>query len=78
VTFLFWVNDLWLDPGMNDVSAASELLRPSDARVMGCYPVSSRLNHVGNDDGGCCKLVELARIQNRLFLLRRCEAIRNF
>jgi putative SOS response-associated peptidase YedK len=25
--------DLWLDPGMRDVSAASELLKPHDARV---------------------------------------------
>jgi putative SOS response-associated peptidase YedK len=34
--------DLWLDPGMKDVSAASELLKPYDSRPMRCYPVSSR------------------------------------
>jgi hypothetical protein len=28
--------DLWLDPGMNDVAAASELLRLFDARLMRC------------------------------------------
>ena len=28
--------DLWLDPGMRDVSAASELLKPYDAGVMRC------------------------------------------
>ena len=33
--------DLWLDPGMMDVAAASELLKPCDARLMRCYPVST-------------------------------------
>jgi hypothetical protein len=37
--------DLWLDPGMNDVAAASDLLKPCDARLMRCYPVSTRINH---------------------------------
>lgn len=60
--------DLWLDPGMRGVRAASELLKPYDARLMRCYPVSSRINHVTNDDGACSTPVELAQIQNRLFL----------
>jgi putative SOS response-associated peptidase YedK len=34
--------DLWLDPGMRDPGAASDLLRPCDARLMRCYPVSPR------------------------------------
>src|SRR2546427_4224203 len=29
--------DLWLDPGVKNVSAASELLKPYDARLMQCY-----------------------------------------
>jgi putative SOS response-associated peptidase YedK len=29
--------DLWLDPGMRDVGAASELLKPYDARLMRCF-----------------------------------------
>ena len=37
--------DLWLDPGMRNVDAVSELLKPFDARQMS-YPVSSRINHV--------------------------------
>ena len=45
--------DLWLDPGMKDVSAVSELLKPYDARLMRCYPVSTRVNHVANDDEEC-------------------------
>jgi putative SOS response-associated peptidase YedK len=59
--------DLWPDPGMNDGGAVSELLKPSDARMMRCYPVSTRVNHVANDDGGCSRPVELADTQNRLF-----------
>jgi putative SOS response-associated peptidase YedK len=59
--------DLWLDPGMKDVTAASDLLKPFDARLMRCYPVSSRLNHVSNDGEECAEPVELAQIQARLF-----------
>ena len=59
--------DLWLDPGMRDVSAASELLKPYDAGVMRCYPISTRINSVVNDDEECSRCVELADTQNRLF-----------
>ena len=62
------VFDLWLDPGMRDLSAASELLKPCDAQQMRCYPISTRINHVANDDEECSAPVELAQIQNRLFL----------
>jgi putative SOS response-associated peptidase YedK len=34
--------DLWLDPGMHDVRAVSDMLKPFNARLMRCYPVSSR------------------------------------
>ncbi len=51
--------DLWLDPGMTDTTAISDLLRPLDARHMQCYPVSSRLNQVQNDDPDCGQRVEL-------------------
>jgi putative SOS response-associated peptidase YedK len=54
-------------PGMKDVAAASELLKPYDARLMRCYPVRTRINHVANDDEACSAPVELAQIQNRLF-----------
>ena len=37
--------DLWLDPGMGDVTAASELLKPYDARLMWCYVVRSIASH---------------------------------
>jgi putative SOS response-associated peptidase YedK len=61
--------DLWLDPGMTNVAAASDLLKPCDARLMRCFPVSTRVNHVANDDQECSAPVELRpEIQNRLFL----------
>jgi len=60
--------DLWLDPGMKDVTAVSDLLKPCDDKRMRCYPVSTRINHVVNDDAECSAPVELAQIQNRLFL----------
>jgi putative SOS response-associated peptidase YedK len=59
--------DLWLDPGMKDVSAASELLKSYDARLMRCFPVSTRINHVGNDDEQSSAPVELVQVQDRLF-----------
>ncbi len=60
--------DLWLDPGMKNADALSEMLKPFDARMMRCYPVSSRVNHVENDDAECAKSVELeASPQGKLF-----------
>jgi putative SOS response-associated peptidase YedK len=51
--------DLWLDPGMTDVKAASEMLKPYDARAMRSYPVSARVNHVVNDDATCSMPIEI-------------------
>jgi putative SOS response-associated peptidase YedK len=59
--------DLWLDPGMTDVRVVSELLKPYDANAMRSYPVSTRLNHVANDDKECSRAVEIGEPQNRLF-----------
>jgi hypothetical protein len=52
---------------MKDVAAASEPLSPFNARLMGCYPVSTRINHVANDDEECAESVEIAGVQDRLF-----------
>jgi putative SOS response-associated peptidase YedK len=60
--------DLWLDPGMNDLKIISELLRPYDAKSMRSYPVSTRINHVANDDEECSQPVQIAETQNRLFI----------
>jgi putative SOS response-associated peptidase YedK len=59
--------DLWLAPGMQNVAAISELLKPYDASRMQLYPVSSRVNHVTNDDEECSRRVEITEAQNRLF-----------
>lgn len=59
--------DLWLDPGMTDVQVVSELLKPYDARSMRSYPVSTRVNHVGNDDEESSRPVEIGEAQVRLF-----------
>ena len=54
---------------IRDVSVASEMLKPYEARAMQCYPVSTRINHVGNDDPECSAPVELIEVQDRLFSL---------
>jgi len=52
---------------MTNVDAASDLLKPYDARMMRCFPVSGRINHVANDDEECSRPVELDEAQSRLF-----------
>ena len=60
-------NDLWLDPGMNNVEVLSELLKPYDANRMRAYPVSTRINHVANDDSEC-SAPQPTQTQSQLFL----------
>jgi len=62
--------DLWLDPGMQNVPTISELLKPFDSSLMRCYPVSTRVNSVANDDDQCSRPVEIAHNQNSLFNLQ--------
>jgi putative SOS response-associated peptidase YedK len=59
--------DLWLDPGMQNVEAISALLKPCDARRMRCYPVSTRINSVANDDEESSRPVEIGESQVSLF-----------
>jgi putative SOS response-associated peptidase YedK len=60
--------DLWLDPGLTNVAAVSEMLKPYDSRLPRCYPVSARIDHAANDDAECGKPVELeSPPQGRLF-----------
>jgi len=59
--------NMWLDPGMNDLTVLSDLLRPYDAQFMRSYPVSSRINNVANDDSGCSVPVQLSQNQHHLF-----------
>jgi putative SOS response-associated peptidase YedK len=60
--------DLWLDPRMTNTGAACELLKPYGARLMRCYPISTRINHVANDDEECSSRLEMGEGQNRLFV----------
>jgi putative SOS response-associated peptidase YedK len=53
---------------MRDVAAASDLLKPYGARLMRCYPISTRINHVANDDEECSRPAEVVQLQNRLFV----------
>ncbi len=39
-----------------------KLLKPYDGRLMRCYPVSTRINHVAHDDAECSAPVERQRI----------------
>jgi putative SOS response-associated peptidase YedK len=59
--------DLWLDPGMSNVQVVCEMLKPYDAHAMRTYPVSTRINHVENDDEDCSRRVEITEDQNPLF-----------
>jgi putative SOS response-associated peptidase YedK len=52
---------------MTNTQVITELLKPHDAQSMRCYPVSTRVNIVGNDDEECSRPVEVANKQNRLF-----------
>jgi len=59
--------DLWLDPGMQNVATISELLKPYDARLMRCYPISARVSHVANDDEECSRPIQPVQAHNSLF-----------
>lgn len=59
--------DLWLDPGMKDTKGISQMLKPYDAIAMRSHPVSSRVNHVQNDDEACAAPFELSEAQPGLF-----------
>src|SRR5947209_4043845 len=49
---------------MSAVSAPSDLLKPYDARLMRCYPISTLSNHLGNDHEECTLHVEPLETQN--------------
>jgi putative SOS response-associated peptidase YedK len=58
---------VWLDPGRQNVSEVCALLKPYDPSQMRCYPVSTRINHVANDDEACSQHVRLAERPYPLF-----------
>jgi putative SOS response-associated peptidase YedK len=59
--------DLWLDPGMTNVDAISDLLKPY-LGPMRSFPVSSHVNRVQNDDPKCAAPITLeSSPQSQLF-----------
>jgi putative SOS response-associated peptidase YedK len=60
--------ELWLDPGMQNMRVASDMLKPYDARMMRCYPVSGRVNSVANDDADCSRPTQATLVQTQTTL----------
>ncbi|HJQ27659.1 MAG TPA: SOS response-associated peptidase [Blastocatellia bacterium] len=50
------IEDLWLDPTVQDVEVLLNLLTPYPAAEMEAYPVSKRVNSPGNNSPECIKL----------------------
>jgi putative SOS response-associated peptidase YedK len=63
-------DDAWLDPGMTNVEALSDLLKPFDAGLMRSHAVSSRVNQVQNDDPECARPVEPESVSKGAVVLR--------
>ena len=61
--------DLWLDPGLTDLAAVGELVKPFEASRMRMYPVSARVNSVKNDDAACAEEMDATPPQGQLGLL---------
>jgi putative SOS response-associated peptidase YedK len=59
--------DLWLDPGIGDVTRVADCLKPFEARLMKKCPVSARVNRAENDDEECVHEVSLAGVPQNLF-----------
>jgi len=59
--------DQWLDPAMANVEVVTELLKPYDSQKMRRFAVSTRVNHVVNDDEECSRPLDITEAQNRLF-----------
>jgi putative SOS response-associated peptidase YedK len=57
--------DLWLDPGMTNAEAASDLLKPYDPQLMRSFPVSNKINSVVNDDETCSAPLQVPQKQEQ-------------
>ncbi len=52
---------------MQNVAVIAELLKPYDPDSMRSYPVSTRINHVANDDEECSMPLQFVQDQDSLF-----------
>jgi putative SOS response-associated peptidase YedK len=59
--------DLWLDSTIQNVAVVTALLKPYDPRLMRCFPVSTRINHVANDDEECSRPAKVTETKDSLF-----------
>jgi putative SOS response-associated peptidase YedK len=59
--------DLWLDPGMNDSAALTDILKPFAVEAMRSYPVSSQINSANNDREESGRPIQLSADQAQLF-----------
>jgi putative SOS response-associated peptidase YedK len=59
--------DLWLDPGVTDMTRIADCLKPFDASLMKKYPVSPRVNRPENDDAECAREVPVQETPATLF-----------
>jgi len=55
------------DAGMQPSKGTLEDRLARYRQIKRCYPISTRINRVANDDEECSAPVELAQTQNRLF-----------
>jgi putative SOS response-associated peptidase YedK len=59
--------ELWLDPGMTDVTLVADCCKPFDPRLMKKFPVSVRVNRPENDDEECGRQTSIASVPPTLF-----------
>jgi hypothetical protein len=55
--------DLWARPRNDEFGCGVRTAEAFDARLMWCYPVSTHVKNVANDDEACSKPVELVRFR---------------
>lgn len=61
------VEDLWLDPAVDDHRRLIDILRPYPAGEMDAYPVSSLVNSVKNDSPECIDRISVLEQPSLLF-----------
>jgi putative SOS response-associated peptidase YedK len=59
--------DLWFDPGMNDLAALMDLLKPFAAEAMRSFPVSPQINNANNDNEEFGRPIQISGDQAQLF-----------
>lgn len=58
---------IWLDPRITEPKIVAQYLKPLDAELMKCYPVSTRINCTDNDDPECGREIQEPPVSGSLF-----------